>query len=143
MTAALRTALLALAMGGVLAGCARPSGPPPTAQQTAACRQRADEVWNRNNRGEIYRADAYAGSTRDAMFSSSGSPNLGIRDLQGRFARDQIYDDCVRAVAGNVGSNPDTAAAPAPPATGTGVMPRGQALPPPGLAPTGSGTPTR
>jgi hypothetical protein len=138
MTAALRTALLALALGGVLAGCAPPAGPPPTAQQMAACRQRADEVWERNNRGEIYRADVYASGTRDAMFSSSGSPNLGVRELQGRFARDQILSDCLRAVAGNVGSNPDSPTAPMPAATGSGVMPRGQALPPPGL-----GSPSR
>jgi hypothetical protein len=108
----------------------------------AACRQRADEVWERNNRGEIYRADVYASGTRDAMFSSSGSPNLGIRELQGRFARDRMYNDCLRAVAGNVGSDPDTAA-PAVAATGGGVMPRGRALPPPAMGASGSGTTTR
>jgi hypothetical protein len=77
------------------------------------------------------------------MFSSSGSPNLGIRELQGRFARDQIYDDCLRAVAGNVGSNPDTVPAPAVAPAGGGVMPRGQALPPPVMGTPGTGAATR
>ncbi len=115
-----RPHLLALTLGtvaigaGLLAGCAAPSGPAPTAAQSAACRQRADEVYDRQNRADLYRSDTYAGGARDAMFSGTGSPGASIGLLSARFARDRLVDDCLRGVAGNVASTPD---APAP-ATG-------------------------
>jgi len=146
---ALRPALLALALGGVLAGC-NPPPPKTTPEQADACRARADEVFQRQNRQDVFRTDTHASGTRDAMFSSTGSPGVGVGQLSSRFARDQLYIDCLRAVAGNVGTTPDApsatpgpagaapAAAAAQPAAATapqtgGVMPRGQALPPPGL----------
>jgi hypothetical protein len=119
-----RPLLLTLTLGavaigaGLLAGCAPPSGPAPTAAQSAACRQRADEVHDRQNRADLYRSDTYAGGARDAMFSGTGSPGASIGLLSARFARDRMVDDCLRGVAGNVASTPD---APAPAA---GAPPR-------------------
>ena len=43
-----------------------------SAAQVAACRIRADQVYDRQNRADLYRSDSYAGGTRDAMFSSTG-----------------------------------------------------------------------
>ena len=144
---ALRPALLALALGGVLAGC-NPPAPKTTPEQADACRARADEVFQRQNRQDVFRTDTHAGGTRDAMFSSTGSRGVGVGQLTSRFARDQLYIDCLRAVAGNVGTTPDAPGATPWPAGGAGsapsggqagsaqtggVMPRGQALPPPGL----------
>jgi len=92
----------------LLAGCAAPAtGPRPSAAQAAACRQRADEVYDRQNRADLYRSDTYAGGTRDAMFSSTGSPGASVGLLSARFARDRLLDDCLRGVANNVASTPD------------------------------------
>jgi len=118
-----RPLLLTLTLGavaigtGLLAGCARPSGPPPTAAQSAACRQRADEVYDRQNRADLYRSDIHAGGARDAMFSGTGSPGASIGALSARFARDRMVDDCLRGVAGNVASTPGA------PVTATGIAP--------------------
>jgi len=118
--------LAALLAGGVLAGCAAQpggsatgAGPAATPAQAAACRQRADEVYERQNRGDLYRSDLYASGTRDAMFSSTGSPAASIAGLPGRFARDRMLAECLRGAAGNVASTPDApspAASPARPA---------------------------
>jgi len=92
----------------VLAGCAAPAtGPRPSAAQAAACRQRADEVYDRQNRADLYRSDIYAGGARDAMFSGTGSPGASIGQLSARFARDRLVDDCLRGAANNVASTPD------------------------------------
>ena len=118
-----RLVVLALLLGtGLMAGCATPAaGPRPSAAQAAACRQRADEVHERQNRGDMFRDDAYAGGTRDAMFSGTGSPGASIAMLSARYARDRLVDACLRGAAGNVASTPDapiptttTAAPPAP-----------------------------
>ena len=115
-----RPLALTLLLGAtVLAGCAAPaSGPRPSAAQAAACRQRADEVYDRQNRAELFRSDSYAGGTRDAMFSSTGSPGASIGLLSARFARDRLVDDCLRGAANNVASTPD-----APLPTSTTVPP--------------------
>lgn len=117
-------ALAALLGTALLAGCAAPPGATPTATpaQAAACRQRADEVYEHQNRADVYRSDTYASGTRDAMFSSTGSPAASIAGLPGRFARDRMLAECLRGVAGNVASTPDApnpAAAPARPAPAT------------------------
>jgi hypothetical protein len=109
-----RPLALSLMLGaGLLAGCAAPAGPRPTAEQSAACRQRADEVHDRQNRADLYRSDIHAGGARDAMFSGTGSPGASIAGLSARFARDRMVDDCLRGAPGNVASTPD-APAPAP-----------------------------
>lgn len=127
-----RPVTIALLLGaGLLAGCAtaasgpQSGGPRPSADQVAACRQRADEVYDRQNRAELFRSDTYAGGTRDAMFSGTGSPGASIGQLSARYARDRMVDNCLRGAAGNVASTPD---APTP----TTITPAG--------APTGAPT---
>ncbi|CAH2603595.1 conserved protein of unknown function [Rhodovastum atsumiense] len=112
------TALL-LALGG----CGHPVGTTSnragvSAQTMAACRQRADQVFERQNRGDIYRSDMFAGGQRDAPFGSTSlvgsNPSAG---LSSRFARETMVDDCVNAVAGNIGTSPE---APPPEEIGAG-----------------------
>jgi hypothetical protein len=113
-----RPLALLLTAGAALlaAGCTPQTGPRPTAEQAAACRQRADEVHDRQNRADLYRSDTLAGGARDAMFSGTGAPGGSIAGLSARFARDRMVDDCLRGVAGHVASTPDVPApAPSPP----------------------------
>ncbi len=99
-------------LGGValLAGCA-PSAPAShaTTAQLAACRQRADQVFEQQNRGAVYQADMYASSTRDAPFGSSGllGSSSGLSD---RYARDKIQSDCIDGINGAPGPVPGAAA---------------------------------
>jgi hypothetical protein len=97
------------------AACAQPE--PQThasAVDRAACRQRAEEVYQMQNRGEEYRSDLYVTSTRDAPFAGSGVGDLPNRGLDSLYARQQMVSDCLNSTAGNVGT---TRAAPAPDAT--------------------------
>jgi hypothetical protein len=113
-----RPLALSLILGAALlaTGCAAPAGPRPTAEQAAACRQRADEVHDRQNRADLYRSDTLAGGARDAAFSGTGAPGGSIAGLSARFARDRMVDNCLRGVAGNVASTPDAPGpAPSPP----------------------------
>ena len=116
----LRPLALAILLGvAVLPGCTPPPSTTATPAQAAACRQRADEVYERQNRADVYRSDTYASGTRDAMFSSTGSPAAAVMGLSGRFARDRMLADCLRGAANNVASTPDApapAVAPAAPA---------------------------
>ncbi len=110
-THTLRLLGAALLTTTLLAACAPGTGPSTTprasAAQAAACRQRADEVHERQNRGDLFRSDTYAGGTRDAMFSGTGSPGASIGILSARYARDKLVDECLRGAAGNVASTPD------------------------------------
>ena len=67
-----------------------------TPAQLAACRARADAVYDRQNRADLFRADTLAGN-RDAPFSSNGV--IGSNEtLSNRFARERLIDRCL---AGN------------------------------------------
>jgi hypothetical protein len=92
-----------------LAGCTQPAGPRAGASpaQTAACRQRSEEVYLTQNRGDVYRADTYATSTRDAPFGG-GLASVPSSGLSQRYARDQMLDDCLRSSAGNIGEQRGT-----------------------------------
>jgi hypothetical protein len=98
-----------------LAGCA-----PPTPQshanaaQQAACRQRADEVFQIQNRGANYTADAYVSGTRDTPFSASGAAGDTSSGLPGRYNRETIYSDCINGLGAPVGARPEAPAPPAP-----------------------------
>lgn len=106
-----RAAVIFLLAGATLAGCAAPSsGPSASAAQIAACRQRADQVYDRQNRADVYRADTYAGGTRDAMFSGTGSPGASALGLSARFARERMVDDCLRGAAGPASGGPASVA---------------------------------
>lgn len=100
-------AIVVLASGLLSACTAATSTPRASAAQSAACRQRADEVHERQNRADLFRSDTHAGGTRDAMFSGTGSPAASIGFLSARFARDKLVDECLRGAAGNVASTPD------------------------------------
>jgi hypothetical protein len=143
-------AAVALAL---LAGCGHPlgdtsarEGVPP--QTMAACRHRADEVFDRQNRADVYRSDMFSGGERDAPFAGStlaGSPTAG---LSARYARETLLDDCLNGIANRAGGTPDApepqvtpAAAASPAATvpsgavPSGAVPVGQPLSvPPTLA---------
>jgi hypothetical protein len=119
--------LAALAVPVLLAGCnAQPQTRSGAAAQ-AACRQRADEVYLMQNRGEIYRADQYATSTRDAPYASSGVVGVTSSGLSGRYARDSLLSDCLSGnhPAGPVtpGEAPAPGTSPAGPATRAGQPP--------------------
>ncbi len=93
----LRVAGMAL-LAGSLVHCA--SRTPPTHRDVAAlaaCRQRADEVYQKQNRAELYRSDEFATSSRDAPFASTGLPGITTRGLSGEYARDVLVDDCLNA----------------------------------------------
>ncbi len=104
-------ALLTVALAsGTLAGCAQPNGGRPaglTASQASECRAHSEEVYRQQNRGDIYKADTYATSTRDSPFSTSGLPGTPSQGLGSQFGREKALNDCYNAS----GAGP---AAPAP-----------------------------
>jgi hypothetical protein len=120
--AAFRSAVLAaLALAG-LAACATPFGGTASRgtvspKTMAACRQRADAVFDQQNRDAVYRADMYAASQRDAPFGGAGmagNPSSGLSD---RYARDTILDDCLNGTTSGADVTtgaPPPNAAPAP-----------------------------
>jgi hypothetical protein len=101
----------AIAVATLLSGCAgsasRAHGG-ATAATIAACRSRADEVYDKQNRDQVYRSDTYAGGTRDAPFSSTGLPGITSNGLSGRYARDTLEDDCINGSSANIGASDDT-----------------------------------
>ena len=69
--------LAVLALAG-LAACSHPIGSTAnragaTPKEMVACRQRADEVYNRRNPAEVYHSDMVAGGQRDAPFGDWAS----------------------------------------------------------------------
>jgi hypothetical protein len=108
-------ALLAPMLLLALAACSQATGPErrATAADRAACRQRVEEVYNKQNPEEVYRTDTYMTDTRDAPFGTSGltAPNTG---LASRYEQATMMRDCLRSVSGNVGSSPEPAAAASP-----------------------------
>lgn len=115
----IRPALALLALLG-LAACAAPARLHGSAAQEAACSKRADEVYERQNRGAIYRADSYATSGRDAPFGGSGY--LNAPSLSDQYAREQIRDNCLSGRSNASANDVAPSAAPSAPKT---------ALPPP------------
>jgi hypothetical protein len=114
---------LAMAAFAVLAisGCGQAGGSTPsgvTPAQAQACRQRTDEVFLLQNRGEVYRADSFVSGTRDTPLSGGTGPSfvggLGSTTfsdgLGGQYARARALNDCYRSV--NTGSTAEPAAAP-------------------------------
>jgi hypothetical protein len=78
-----------------IAGC---DSPAPTGQAQAdaatasACRQRADEVFDRQNRGQIFSPQSQV----NTPFSANYAPNDGSQGLSQLFAHNRMIDDCVR-----------------------------------------------
>jgi hypothetical protein len=93
-----------------LAYCAPP--PPPTGQARAdaatlaACREHADQVYDRNHRDTIYTI-----TNRDLPFSGNYTPGVTDRGLAQRYAHDNMVRDCVR----NTGTETDRSPTASPP----------------------------
>jgi hypothetical protein len=100
-------ALAIVLLGALQGGCARPAAPTQqaSAAQKAACRQRADEVYAKQNRAELYESDTYQSSTRDSPFATTGLPGITTRGLGGQYERDNLVSDCLNGVPGNVGGD--------------------------------------
>ena len=105
----------------VLAGCQGPPPAPTAATRadlaaSAYCRQRAEEVYNAQNRGARYQTD-----NRDTPFSGAYVPSVTSRGLSDRYALDSMVSECVRNSAANRDAGPEPTApsqpAPAAPAT--------------------------
>jgi hypothetical protein len=109
-------ACLALTLLLALAACSHGTEPQPRASsaERAACRQRVEEVYNKQNPAEVYGSDTYISDTRDAPFATSGVhvPNTG---LASRYAHQTMVNDCLNSVSGNVGTSPGPAAPPTTP----------------------------
>ena len=87
---------LAILFGlAALAGCARPQSSAETsgdARALAACRARADSVYEQQNRGAVFTAT----DSRDSPKSGNYVSGVTTRGLGDRFGRDQMIDDCLR-----------------------------------------------
>ena len=115
--ATLPLAGLALAAVALLAlpGCSQPIGvgtttanrSAATPRAMAACRARADEVYERQNRAEVYHDDMMAGGMRDSPFAAAGTPGSPTAGLAGRYARETMLDDCLKGLAGTPGATPE------------------------------------
>lgn len=114
--------ILALAPAGLamllLAGCSQPSASRRaglTPAQAAECRSRSEAVYRAQNRGEVYKSDVFATSTRDAPFATSGLPGITSSGLGAQYGREKALNDCYNASAtGPTEPAPNSAPAPAP-----------------------------
>jgi hypothetical protein len=99
MTGRALTPLLLLAS---LAAC---GSQPPSRENEAtvnACRQRADAIYDKQNRGEVF----FPNSQGSSPFSSSGAivpPDAGLSQLK---QRDDTINDCLRGSVANTGTVP-------------------------------------
>jgi hypothetical protein len=101
-----------------LSACAAPpsSGQAQADAQTrAACRQRADQAYDQQNRAAIFSPP----SSVNTPFSSNYVPDNTTRGLSDLFAHDRLVSDCVR----NTGTGTDRAVPAEPTAPGTAPPP--------------------
>jgi hypothetical protein len=106
-----RATILALAVLG-LTGCVAEPAPVSRADAAteAACRHRADQIYDQQNRGDIYRPPAAV----NTPFSSNYLPGVSDRGLSEEYAHEKAISDCVRNTgtgsergeAGNSGPTP-------------------------------------
>ena len=68
-----------------------------SAADIAACRKRADQIFEMQNRGAVYAADAYRTNDRDSPFTSNGLTGVTSQGLGAQYQRDQFEDDCLRS----------------------------------------------
>jgi hypothetical protein len=93
----LRIAITTGTLLGAVALSACDSGPQTgqaqaDAQTAAACRQRANEIYDRQNRADIYAPNSSANSP----FSANYTPDNPSRGLSQLYAHDQLVSNCVR-----------------------------------------------
>ena len=104
-------------ISALLAGCAIPlgqsaaSGAAPSQEAVAACNTRADEVFLRQNRDALYKADTYQTSLRDSPYAGAGLPETSA-GLSDQFARGQEVRHCLNGVATPLPSQQPGTAAP-------------------------------
>ncbi|HQT77084.1 MAG: hypothetical protein B7Z80_08405 [Rhodospirillales bacterium 20-64-7] len=93
-----------------LSACSAP--PPLTGQAQAdadtriACERRAEQIYNQQNRGDIYST----GSQANMPYSANYPGELTSMGLSQQYARDRIVRDCIR----NKGTEPLPTPKPAP-----------------------------
>jgi hypothetical protein len=101
----------------VLAACDGPAPLPASgqaradAQTVAACRQRADDVYNMRHRDTIYAPP----SDVNTPFSANYAPGSEDRGLSQLFERDSMMSDCVRNTGAEGNRTPEQGAPPPPP----------------------------
>lgn len=77
-------------------------GPPPSQAGKAelaavsACRDRADQVFERQNREQVYNTDTYRSITRDAPFTTNGLVGVTSAGLSQQYHRDNLVQNCLR-----------------------------------------------
>ncbi len=99
----------------LLAGCALPGAPAPGSPQAqaneqtaAACRQRADALYNIRHRDTIYAPASQVNTPFSANYQP-GVPDRGLSDL---YERDSMVSDCERNTGSEGDRTPDDAALP-------------------------------
>jgi hypothetical protein len=103
-----------------LSGCGDP--PPMTGQAQAdaatraACRQRANEAYDQQNRAQIYSPSASV----NTPFSANYQPDQTDRGLSDLFVHDRMVSDCIR----NSGTGEDRSVAPDSPAPASPAGPK-------------------
>jgi hypothetical protein len=81
----------------LLAGCAGSASPPSgqaraDAETVAACRERAEQVYDIRHRGDIYSPPPQV----DTPFSSNYAPGTPDQTLAALHEHDELINDCVR-----------------------------------------------
>jgi hypothetical protein len=81
----------------LVAGCAGPALPSSgqaraDAETVAACRQRAEQVYDLRHRGDIYSPPPQV----DAPFASNYAPGTLDQNLSALHEHDQLINDCIR-----------------------------------------------
>ena len=112
---AARTRLLRpVALLGCFALGACSFGPPAlTGQQranqetVAACRERADQMWELRNRGAIYSPPPAINTPSSGAYAPGGMTERGLADV---YTRDEMVRDCIR----NTGTQTDRGREPSP-----------------------------
>ena len=93
-----------------LAGCAGGQRQPLSLTERdsiSACRQQANDIYDRQNRGEIYSIDS--NGTPSSSYGGGVLPNAGLSD---EYAHRRLVDNCVRNTG--AGSNAPVAVGPPP-----------------------------
>ena len=91
----------------ILAACVRTPQTPIQAATVAACRERADQIYDRQNRADLSRRDE-----RDTPLAASYLSGITTRGLSARFERGQRIAECTSGLASGAGS-PGPAMSPA------------------------------
>lgn len=86
-----------------ISACAGSQRSPSDIAALTACRQRADEVYAKQNRAEVYMSDTFATSGRDSPYSTTALPGITTRGLSGQYERDSMVSDCLAGTGAATG----------------------------------------